>query len=271
MPFVQSRLVGRSGRLAALASRRARPPAVCSEKGDWLGALITPWLMSLFLLPGGGNLWSDRRLGERSYITFPIGPLEFIANYEADAELPRHLSSVRCSLQRDSSPRSTPPAPRWQRCYLPRIKPTRWRSKASRGGTNRFFAAGPCCGVSPSLASADCAPPDGSPRRRVGRTVRGKLSPSDAHSTHGRCWRRTLAHSRCPLGNVQKQPAKFMFHKGIFQNFNKGTLSLTELLPRQGGGWERDGAKGRISLQCIVTPSPSRPVQSQTSLARPSP
>ncbi len=39
------------------------PPAMLVDdagdaSGDWVGAVITPWFINLFLLPGGGNLWS---------------------------------------------------------------------------------------------------------------------------------------------------------------------------------------------------------------------
>lgn len=45
---------------------------------------------NLFLLPGGGNLWSDLASGERCHINFPIGPLEFIADYNVAAEVPAY-------------------------------------------------------------------------------------------------------------------------------------------------------------------------------------
>lgn len=60
------------------------------ESGDWVGAVITPWFINLFVLPGGGNLWSDRRSGERCQIAFPIGPLEFIADYNPSAVIPSY-------------------------------------------------------------------------------------------------------------------------------------------------------------------------------------
>lgn len=56
--------------------------------GDWVGALITPWFLNLFLLPGGGTLWRDRRPGERCPVEFPIGPLVFITDYDSAAEIP---------------------------------------------------------------------------------------------------------------------------------------------------------------------------------------
>ncbi|RDE49283.1 MAG: [NiFe]-hydrogenase assembly, chaperone, HybE [Candidatus Accumulibacter meliphilus] len=58
--------------------------------GDWVGAVITPWFINLFILPGGGDLWSDRPSGERCHIVFPIGPLEFIADDDASAEVPAY-------------------------------------------------------------------------------------------------------------------------------------------------------------------------------------
>ena len=66
-----------------------------SASGDWLGTVITPWFVNLFLVPGGGNLWSDRRPGERCHVQFPIGPLEFIAYHDASAEIP---SYQHCAL-----------------------------------------------------------------------------------------------------------------------------------------------------------------------------
>lgn len=66
-------------------SQTAAAPA---PSGDWVGAVITPWFISLFLLPGGGNLWSDRRPGERCTVDFPIGPLDFIADHDPAAEVP---------------------------------------------------------------------------------------------------------------------------------------------------------------------------------------
>lgn len=56
--------------------------------GDWVGAMITPWFINLLILPGGGDLWSDRPSGERCQLVFPIGPLEFIADDDASAEIP---------------------------------------------------------------------------------------------------------------------------------------------------------------------------------------
>lgn len=59
-------------------------------RGDWVGVVITPWFLNLFLLPGGGELWSDRPAGERGKVAFPVGELEFIADNDAGAEIPAH-------------------------------------------------------------------------------------------------------------------------------------------------------------------------------------
>ena len=59
-------------------------------RGDWIGVVITPWFLNLFLLPGGGELWSDRPAGEHGKVVFPVGELEFIADNDAQAEIPAH-------------------------------------------------------------------------------------------------------------------------------------------------------------------------------------
>jgi len=59
-------------------------------RGDWVGAVITPWFLNLFVLPGGGALWSDRPSGEHCKIAFPVGELEFIADDDASAEIPAY-------------------------------------------------------------------------------------------------------------------------------------------------------------------------------------
>jgi [NiFe] hydrogenase assembly HybE family chaperone len=58
--------------------------------GDWVGAVITPWFLNLFVLPGGGALWSDRPSGEHGKIAFPVGVLEFIADDDISAEIPAY-------------------------------------------------------------------------------------------------------------------------------------------------------------------------------------
>lgn len=47
--------------------------------GDWLGVVVTPWFLDLFLIPGGGQLWGDIPAGQRRYLNLPCGTLQFIA------------------------------------------------------------------------------------------------------------------------------------------------------------------------------------------------
>ena len=56
--------------------------------GDWVGVLITPWFINLFLLPGGGTLWLDLPSGEQRRVAFPVGELDFIADNNPDPEAP---------------------------------------------------------------------------------------------------------------------------------------------------------------------------------------
>jgi [NiFe] hydrogenase assembly HybE family chaperone len=75
MPFVNSALS-----VATVGFRR--------YQGDWVGAVISPWFLNLFLLPGGGTLWSDLASGDRVRVPFPVGELEFIADYDPGSDLP---------------------------------------------------------------------------------------------------------------------------------------------------------------------------------------
>lgn len=67
MPFVNPALA-----VEAVGFRR--------HAGDWLGVVITPWFVNLFLLPGGGALWRDLPTGEQATVDLPVGPLEFIGD-----------------------------------------------------------------------------------------------------------------------------------------------------------------------------------------------
>lgn len=61
------------------------------HRGDWVGAVVTPWFVNLYVLPGGGELWQDLGSGERVKVPFPVGELEFIADYDPEAEVPAYL------------------------------------------------------------------------------------------------------------------------------------------------------------------------------------
>lgn len=56
--------------------------------GDWLGAVVTPWFLNLFLLPGGGSMWRDLPAGEQGRFEFPAGGLDFIADHDPAPEAP---------------------------------------------------------------------------------------------------------------------------------------------------------------------------------------
>ncbi|MGE5471930.1 MAG: [NiFe]-hydrogenase assembly chaperone HybE [Bacteroidota bacterium] len=74
MPFVNPAL-----QVAATGFVRCR--------GDWLGVVVTPWFINLFLLAGGGELWDDIAAGERRYVDLPCGALQFIADDDPDLGL----------------------------------------------------------------------------------------------------------------------------------------------------------------------------------------
>lgn len=52
----------------------------CRWEDDWLGVVITPWFINLFLLPGGGRRWQDVPTGEQRKLALPVGELDFIAD-----------------------------------------------------------------------------------------------------------------------------------------------------------------------------------------------
>jgi len=48
--------------------------------GDWLGVVIAPWFVRLFLLPGGGSLWGEIPLGQSRYLSLPSETMRFMAD-----------------------------------------------------------------------------------------------------------------------------------------------------------------------------------------------
>ncbi|MCM8596862.1 [NiFe]-hydrogenase assembly chaperone HybE [Accumulibacter sp.] len=59
--------------------------------GDWLGSVVTPWLISLVLVPGSARAWPVLGSGDRCRLVFPVGPLDFIFDQDATAEVPEIL------------------------------------------------------------------------------------------------------------------------------------------------------------------------------------
>lgn len=52
-------------------------------RGGSLGVLLTPWFMSLMLLPGTGEQWTHGTVGDRRQWCFPSGRYEFICSWHA--------------------------------------------------------------------------------------------------------------------------------------------------------------------------------------------
>lgn len=49
-------------------------------QGDWLGVIVTPWFLRLFLMPGGGSLWGDIPVGQTRYLSLPGESMPFVAD-----------------------------------------------------------------------------------------------------------------------------------------------------------------------------------------------
>ncbi|EKN3560386.1 TPA: hydrogenase-2 assembly chaperone [Yersinia enterocolitica] len=44
---------------------------------QWIGALLTPWMLSLVVLPGPQQSWQRRAVGERLMLALPCGSISF--------------------------------------------------------------------------------------------------------------------------------------------------------------------------------------------------
>lgn len=51
---------------------------------DWLGVLVTPWAMSLMLLPATGQGWQMPPENRRRFVHFPSGDYPFLGGEEAE-------------------------------------------------------------------------------------------------------------------------------------------------------------------------------------------
>lgn len=49
-------------------------------ENQWLGAVITPWMLSIVILPGPDQVWDRRTLSDRIGLKFPYGNLSFIVS-----------------------------------------------------------------------------------------------------------------------------------------------------------------------------------------------
>lgn len=80
--------------------RAAIPVKACGFtlfEHQWIGCLLTPWTLSLLVLPGPGETWPSRVAGERLALQLPCGNATFLLGEIGDeqGDVRQYLS---CSL-----------------------------------------------------------------------------------------------------------------------------------------------------------------------------
>ncbi|MFQ2467458.1 hydrogenase-2 assembly chaperone [Aeromonas caviae] len=68
-------------------------------EGQWLGCVLTPWMLSVVVLPGPDQLWPVRGSSERLALQLPCGNLTFMVG-----ELPETGQLLACSLMSPIDP-----------------------------------------------------------------------------------------------------------------------------------------------------------------------
>jgi [NiFe] hydrogenase assembly HybE family chaperone len=53
-------------------------------QGHWLGIVVTPWCMSMLLVPGSGENWVSTGENKRRFVKFPAGDFAFLGSEEAE-------------------------------------------------------------------------------------------------------------------------------------------------------------------------------------------
>ncbi len=53
-------------------------------QGHWLGMIVTPWCMSLLLLPGNAENWTPAAQNRRRFVKFPAGDFAFLGSTEPE-------------------------------------------------------------------------------------------------------------------------------------------------------------------------------------------
>lgn len=53
-------------------------------QGHWLGVLVTPWSMSVMLLPGSEEGWVSTGDNQRRFVGFPVGDFAFLGGQEPE-------------------------------------------------------------------------------------------------------------------------------------------------------------------------------------------
>jgi [NiFe] hydrogenase assembly HybE family chaperone len=88
-PSVLVEAVFRRIQIARMADMPNLNPALSVEAvdfekhdGHWLGVLVTPWSMSLMLLPAGPENWVGAPEGRRLIVRYPAGEFAFLGGSE---------------------------------------------------------------------------------------------------------------------------------------------------------------------------------------------
>lgn len=68
-------------------------------EGQWLGVVLTPWMLSVVVLPGPDQLWPRRISSERLVLRLPCGEMTFMVG-----DLPRSGQLLACSLMSPLDP-----------------------------------------------------------------------------------------------------------------------------------------------------------------------
>lgn len=68
-------------------------------EGQWLGCVLTPWMLSVVVLPGPDQLWPIRSSSDRLALQLPCGNMTFMVG-----ELPESGQLLACSLMSPLDP-----------------------------------------------------------------------------------------------------------------------------------------------------------------------
>ncbi|OAT25852.1 hydrogenase-2 assembly chaperone [Proteus myxofaciens] len=66
---------------------------------QWIGAILTPWMLELIILPGPNQEWPYRKIGERLALALPCGEVKFVVGELADG-----MQYLACSLMSPLNP-----------------------------------------------------------------------------------------------------------------------------------------------------------------------
>lgn len=53
-------------------------------QGHWLGIVVTPWCMSMLLVPGSADNWVSTGENKRRFVKFPAGDFAFLGSEEVE-------------------------------------------------------------------------------------------------------------------------------------------------------------------------------------------